>query len=102
MNDNAKPNGVPQSLPEASALSQQQWREWCAQLRAEIERLRVEIVELREQRRLYASMIPVPEDVKKLAEMPLDVLLAMCEGQPTMEQIVHDVAVAPDHPLASS
>ena len=88
MNDNQNPNGVPGPLPEATAKTQGEWREYCAQLLAQIEQLRTENGELREEKRAFASMIPVPEEVKRLAELPPEQLLAMAEMEPALEELI--------------
>jgi hypothetical protein len=90
MSDNQNPNGVAASVPEAATKNQQEWREYCCQLVAEIDDLRAQVAKLRTQRRAYASLIPIPEDVKKLADLPVEELLAMCEGQPSIEDIIRE------------
>jgi hypothetical protein len=78
MSDNQNPNGAPRPLPEAASKSQKDWREYCAQLLAEIEGLHTLIAELREEKRAYASMIPVSEEDKQLLKLPVEQLQAMC------------------------
>jgi hypothetical protein len=91
MNDNLNSQAHKAPLPNPAAKTPQEWRAYCAELLAEIDKLRKQNIELREQKRVYASMIPIPEDVKKLADMPLDELLAMCVGQQTIDQIIHEL-----------
>src|SRR5438094_3530218 len=91
MNDGIQPSGGGPPLPDATARSQAQWRELCAALLAEIERLRAENVELREEKRAFASMIPVPEEVKKLAELPPEELLAMAEMDTSLEEVIEQL-----------
>ena len=90
MNDNQNANGVAASVPEAASKSPQEWREYCSQLLQEIDELRSQMAEVLAQRRAYATMVPIPDDVKQLAELPVEQLLAMCEGQPSLEDIIRE------------
>jgi hypothetical protein len=88
MNNNQDSNGVAAGLPEAAAKNQDQWREHCAQLLEELERLRQENASLREQRREFAALIPVPEHVKQLNNLPMERLLALAEFEPSLRQFI--------------
>jgi len=91
MNDNQNPNGVPGPLPEATAKTQGEWREYCAQLRAQIEQLRTENSELREEKRAFASMIPVSDEVKKLAGLSFEEIMAQAEFEPSLREIIEQL-----------
>ena len=88
MNDNSNSNGRPEQLPDAAAKSPEQWREYCAQLLAEVERLKAETLELREQRQALAQMVPVPEDVKALCSLSMEEILALTEFQPSLRDLI--------------
>src|SRR5580692_7750651 len=97
MNDNASPNGdvnrkVPVFYtPEAHTKTSEEWRSLCVVLYAEIERLQAYILELNEQRLTAGIMDEVPEDVKKLKDMSEKEILAMCEGQQSLEDILREL-----------
>jgi hypothetical protein len=88
MSDNEKPNGAARPLPDAGSKSQQEWREFCAHLLSELDRLRQENASLREQRRAFAALIPAPEHVKELSGLPMEQLLAMAEFEPSLEEFI--------------
>jgi hypothetical protein len=100
MNDNAKPTEPVFSLPNAEEKNQEQWRSFCATLITEIERLRAENVELREQRSALTQMIPIPEDVQQLAGKSFEEFMVMCEGQPSLEDLIHRIDPLPPHAMA--
>ena len=93
MSENSDSNKSP--LPAATSKNQHEWRDYCGQLLTEIENLRTEVIELRAQRRAYASMIPVPDEVKKLAEMSAEELQTMCDQMittPTIQELIAEHA----------
>jgi hypothetical protein len=92
MNDNSNLNGMPSPLPDATSKSQEQWRDYCAQLLAEVERLKAETVDLREQRLTLTQMLPVPEYVKALTKLSMEEVLAMAKFQPSFRELVEQFA----------
>jgi hypothetical protein len=96
MNDNENPNGVPRPLPDATAKSQQEWREYCSQLIAEIEAFHTLVAELREEKRAYASMIPVSEETKRLAQMSPEELDAMSVPEEVVEELIRKLEQGED------
>jgi hypothetical protein len=91
MNDNQKATGISNPLPDAAAKTQTEWREYCAELIAEIDRLRAANAELREQRRALNLMVPVPEHVKQMAELSLEEVLAMSKGGPSLKELIKEL-----------
>jgi len=91
MNDSSNPNSTPVPLPDPEAKSPEQWREYCSQLLAEVESLKAETVELREQRRALTQMIPVPDHVKALANLSMEEVLAMAQFEPTLEELIEQI-----------
>ena len=77
-------------IPAATAKDQSQWREYCCQLAARIERLQEEISMLREQRRMLLDTF-VPERHKRYA-IDDESFFAEATGEPTIEQITADHA----------
>ena len=96
MSDNKNPNGAPRPLPDAASKSQQEWREYCAQLLTEIDALQALAAELREEKRAYASMIPVSEETKRLAEMSPDELAAMSVPDEAIEELIRNLEQGED------
>jgi hypothetical protein len=92
-NVNHDNNGSPKvvlPLPSASSKTQEQWHSFCAGLLLEIERLRGENDELREQRQALAKMVPIPDDVRQLAEKSFEEIMAMCEGPFSIAQVIRE------------
>ena len=96
MNDAAKPNDESRPLPEAASKSQQEWREYCAQLLAETEGLHQLVTELRDEKRAYASMIPVSDEIKQLAELGPEKLMAMHGSTESMEDFIRKLEQGED------
>jgi hypothetical protein len=96
MNDSTNPNGASRPLPEAASKSQQEWREYCAELLAEIEGLHELVAKLREEKRGYASLIPVPDEIKQLAELGPEKLMAMSDSSESFEDWLRKIEQGED------
>ena len=90
MNENL-PNGVPTPLPEAGAKTQEQWREYCAALLTDNERLRAEREALQAQYLDLVRRLPIPEDVKALAGKTFEELSAQADPSFSLESLIREV-----------
>jgi len=89
MNDNVTHNSVAPALPEASAVSQEQWRAMCLQLLADKEAVQGEVPELRKQRQRLLDAL-FPEDVKEVT-LSKEELLAQLVTEPPMDEFIDNL-----------
>jgi chorismate mutase len=89
MNDTPNPNGVGIPLPEASALSLEQWREKCLELLAERGQLRAEIAQFRLQSQQLIDMW-FPEDAKEVT-FSTEELLAQRVTEPSLLEVIDNL-----------
>jgi hypothetical protein len=91
VNDHTNPKGDPvgESLPPASALSPEQWREMCLHLQAECERLRAENAEFRVQSQKIMDMW-FPEDTKEVT-LSTEELLAQSVTEPSLLELIDNL-----------
>jgi hypothetical protein len=86
MNENANPNGAGEPLPEASALSGEQWRAVCLELLADREQLRSENAEFRAQCQRLIDMW-FPDDAKEVT-LSKEELLAQRVTEPSLLELI--------------
>jgi hypothetical protein len=86
MNENANPNSAGEPLPDASALSCEQWRAMCAELMAEQEQLRSENAGYRAQCQKLIDMW-FPEDAKEVT-LSKEELLAQRVTEPSLLELI--------------
>jgi hypothetical protein len=90
MNESANPNGASEPLPEASALSPQQWREMCLQLLAEHDELRDELAETERERREYLRLLIgfLPKEELRFTD---EEALGCLGQEPTLKQLIGEL-----------
>jgi hypothetical protein len=89
VNDNVNTNGTCESLPEATALSQERWRELCLELLTERQQLRSEIAELRTQRQQLLDAL-FPEDAKEVT-LSKEELFAQRITEPSIHELIDNL-----------
>jgi hypothetical protein len=82
------PNGIPQPLPEASTKTAEEWRDYCAALVAERQRLLDEKAWLVKQCQGLLQVLPVPDHVKDLSGLSPDQVIAKAEFDPPLLEII--------------
>jgi hypothetical protein len=88
------PNGP---LPDATAKTQDQWREYSAQLLNEIARLQTEVAEWRERCSALTEMVPIPESVREFCQMSKEEVLALIKGEPSFGQLLTELKAMAGH-----
>jgi hypothetical protein len=89
MNESANPNGMGEPLPEASALSCEQWRAMCLELLEEREQFRSENAEFRAQCQRLIDMW-FPQDAKGVT-LSKEELLAQRVTEPSLLELIDNL-----------
>jgi hypothetical protein len=90
MNDNAAAHGIPSKIPDAQALTGNQWRELCCKILAACEQLRINLAETEAERKEYLRLVleGLPDAEVSFTEAEL----LACRGQkPTLRDIIADL-----------
>jgi hypothetical protein len=96
---NSSPNpGTPNDpLPDATARTHEQWRQYNAQLLDEIARLQSELAEWRDCCNALNQMVAIPESVREFCQLSKEEVFTLIKGEPSFGQLLTELKTMAGH-----